>query len=103
MVAVSHMPSLGGTGSACETGCGSDVRIVTYTASGSEGAAFDVPIGATLALDTYNVGFFAINGSATSPQPNFPTGGSNRTTTTFRVEVPVAPTAGDVWQFLIVE
>lgn len=83
------------------SGC-SSTRIVTYVATGVEGAAFDVPIGTTLADAVYDVGFFAINGSVTMPACNFPTGGSNRTTTTFRVEVPVAPTAGDIWQFQIV-
>lgn len=101
---MSHMGSYGSNGTGCaDSGCGGGTRIVTYTATGAEGTEFDVPIGATLALATYNVGFFAINGSVTLPACNFPTGGSNRTTTTFRVEVAVAPTAGDVWQFQIVE
>jgi hypothetical protein len=109
---MSHMPSVGGAGSACSTGCGTSIRVVTYTATGSEagsGLDFFVPITdddgdpVTLALADYDVGFFGIAGSTTLPAPDFPTGVGDRTTTQFRVQVNVAPTAGDVWKFQIVE
>lgn len=96
----------GAGGGGCASGC-SSTRIVTYTATGAEanaGLDFFVPIGTTLATNTYNVGFFGIAGSTTLPAPDFPPGaGTNRTTTQFRVQVNVAPIAGDVWKFQIVE
>lgn len=96
-----------GVGTSCSDSCGSGLRIVTYTATGLEagsGLDFFVPIGTTLAADDYDVGFFAIAGSATLPQCEFPPGaGTNRTTSQFRVQVNIAPTAGDVWKFQIVK
>lgn len=80
-------------------------RLVTYTATGSEGTDFMVSIGSTLANDTYEVGFFGAKGAAIIPAvwdfPNAVAG--DRTTTQFRVLIPAALTAADVFVFEIVE
>ncbi len=101
---MSHMPSLGGSGSACEAGgCGS-ARLVTYTATGVEGTDFFVTIGATLALDTYSVGLFSFESTTNVPVCAFPPGaGTNRTTTTFRVVTAAVMTVSDILVFQIME
>lgn len=84
-------------------GAGRTVRIITYTATGSEGVDFPVPIGLTLDTTDYEVGFFGIAGAANVPVMDFPTGAGDRTTTTFRVLTAAPMTFGDVIKFQLVE
>ena len=97
---MSHMPTTAQpTGSTMLGG-----RIVTYVATGAEGVDFSVPIGATLVLDTYDVGLLGIAGAANFPILDFPNAlAADRTQTAFRVLAAVALTAGDILKFLIVE
>ncbi len=103
---MSHMVYVGGGASCADGDCGGGTRIVSYTAIGDEAGDFMVDIGATLALDTYYVGFFAALGvSPTVPDvwafPDVVAG--DRTTSQFRVTIPIDLVAGEVFQFQIVE
>jgi hypothetical protein len=102
---MSHMLYTGGGQSCADAGCGgSTIRIVTYTATGAEGTDFTVSIGATLALDTYEVGYFGAAGAAIIPVFDFPAAlAGDRTTTTFRVLSSSVLTAADVFKFQIIE
>lgn len=81
----------------------SNVRTVTYTATGSEGTDFNVTIGTTMAADDYEV-FYAPAGVTNIPVLDLPTSATtDRTTTTFRVTLADSLTAGDVLKFLLVE
>lgn len=103
---MSHMPSLGGSGSACDTNNCGGPRLVTYTATGSEGTDFTVSIGATLASDDYSVGLFSFESLTNVPLCTFPNNdhtAGNRTTTQFRVVTAAVLTAGDILLFEIVE
>jgi hypothetical protein len=99
-----HMPTYGEDGSGCTSeGC-STTRIISYTATGAEGTDFNVPIGATLAADTYNVGLLGTAGSANFPVLDFPNAlAGDRTTTQFRVLSAATLTAGDILKFLLIE
>jgi hypothetical protein len=78
-------------------------RVVTYTATGSEGTNFMVPIGATLSADTYAL-LYAPSDVTNVPVLSLPTAsGSDRTTTQFRVTTADSLTAGDVLIFVILE
>lgn len=91
-------------GSSCADGACGAPRIVTYTATGSEGVDFTVPIGTTLAADTYEVGLFGIAGAANFPILDFPNAlAGDRTTSQFRVLSAAVLTLGDVLKFQIVE
>ncbi len=96
-----------GPGVSCaESGCsGGGARIVSYTATGIEGVDFTVSIGVTLALDTYDVGFFGAAGATMVPAVwDFPNAlAGDRTTSTFRVLIPDVLVAGDIFKFQIVE
>lgn len=72
--------------------------IVTYTATGSEGTSFTVPIGLTMSNANYVVLWSAQNVS-NFPIVNLPTAG--RTTTTFPVETAVQMTAGEQLVFVL--
>lgn len=76
--------------------------IVTYTATGSEGTDFMVTLPATL-TDAYEVSFFGAAGAASIPDVwDFPdTLAGDRTSTQFRVLVPAALSAGDVFKFRV--
>lgn len=103
---MAHMPTYGeGGGGACADGSCASSRIVTYTATGAEGVDFFVPIGATLAADTYDVGFFGAEGAAYIPGVwDFPNDAvDDRTTSQFRVLIPDVLQAGDVFKFQIIE
>lgn len=100
---MAHMDYSGSMGGSCSSGCASS-RIVTYTATGAEGVDFTVPIGTTLALDTYEVGLLGIAGAANFPILDFPNAvAGDRTTTTFRVLSAAVLTVGDILKFQIVE
>lgn len=109
---MSHMTYTGGGASCSDNGCGGP-RLVRYTVDGTEdnsGTDFFVPIvdengdPDELAADDYSVGLFAYESNNYAPQMSFPPGaGTNRTTTTFRVVLAMAPTVGDVFVFEIVE
>ncbi len=78
-------------------------RLVTYTATGSEGTDFFVPIGATLSADTYALMWCASDVTIV-PVASLPTAaGSDRTTTQFRVTTADSLTSGDVLHFLLFE
>ena len=76
--------------------------MINYVATGSEGTDFNVPIGQTLANDTYGVAW-APAGVVTSVPvidlPNILAG--DRTTTQFRVLLAAAFTAGDHVTFFV--
>jgi hypothetical protein len=100
---MSHMDYDGSMGGSCSSSCAS-TRIVTYVATGAEGVDFFVPIGATLAADTYEVGLFGIAGAAALPVCDFPNVlAGDRTQTTFRVLTAATLTVGDILKFQIVE
>jgi hypothetical protein len=93
---------------ACDDGlCSGSPRIVTYVITGAEAGAgvdFMVPIGATLAADTYEVGLFGIAGAASVPVADFPNAlAGDRTTTQFRVLLASALTVADILKFMIIE
>lgn len=99
---MAHMDYSGGAGSSCASTC--SPRIVSYTATGAESpAGFTVPIGATLAAATYNVGFFGVVADVIVPLAwSFPT--ASKTTTQFQARFSGdALTAGGVYKFQIVE
>ncbi len=99
---MSHM-TYTGDGASCADGACGGTRIVAYTATGGE-TDFDVPIGTTLAADTYAVGLLGTAGAAALPVCDFPNAlAGDRTTSTFRVVTAAALTTGDVLNFLIVE
>lgn len=76
---------------------------VDYVATGAEGSDFNVPIGATLVNDTYQV-FWAPKGVTMIPVVDLPnTLAGDRTTTTFRVITSASLTAGDTLSFLVFE
>lgn len=78
-------------------------RLVTYTATGSEGTDFMVDIGATLSADTYTL-LWTSSDVTDVPVLSLPTAaGSDRTTTQFRVTTADSLTAGDVLHFVILE
>lgn len=94
----------GGGGSACSSGSCASTRIVTYVGTGAEGVDFSVPIGTTLAADTYNVGLLGIAGAVNFPILDFPNVlAGDRTTTAFRVLAAAPLTVGDILKFLIIE
>lgn len=100
---MSHMPRYGRSGSVTTVGTVTPARIVSYTATGSEGVDFMVPIGVTLPNDSYDVGFFGAAGAAIIPAvwdfPNAVAG--DRTATQFRVLIPAPLQAGDVFKFQV--
>jgi hypothetical protein len=100
-----HMDYGVSTGEACADGlCAGSPRIVTYTATGSEGVDFMVPIGTTLATDEYEVGLFGIAGAANYPILDFPnTLAGDRTDSEFRVLSAAVLTLGDILKFQVVE
>ena len=71
---------------------------VTYTATGSEGSDFDVPIGATLVSANYSVEF-SCAGATYIIDADMPT--ADRTTSQIRVVTTSAPVAGDVLDFVL--
>jgi hypothetical protein len=80
-----------------------NVRVQSYTATGSEGTDFNVTLDVARAADDYDV-FPAPGGVTNVPILDLPTAaGSDRTTTTFRVTLADSLAAGDVLKFLIVE
>lgn len=102
-----HMPLYGDDGSSCAGGSCGSARIVTYVITGAEdnaGVDFMVPIGAALALDTYEVGLFGTAGSSLAPVIDFPNAlAGDRTTSEFRVLLASALGVGDILKFQIVE
>ena len=102
---MSHMDYGTSTGESCADGlCAGSPRIITYTATGSEGTDFMVDIGTTLAADTYEVGLFGIAGAANFPILDFPNAlAGDRTTTQFRVMSAATLTLGDIIKFQLVE
>ncbi len=101
---MSHMPSYGGSGSACSGSgsCGS--RIIEYTATGAESpSGFVVPIGTTLAAADYHVQFFGVEDDVIVPLAwSFPTSG--KTYSQFEARFAGDElTAGGVYKFQIVE
>ena len=79
---------------------------VTYTATGSEGTDFTIPIGATLASGSYAVivqsaGGASVDGTQSSGVEVIDLPITNRTTTTFRIVLGQALAPGDVLQFLV--
>lgn len=100
---MSHMPSMGTGVTVTTVGTVVPARIVTYVATGAEGVDFMVPIGATLANDEYDVGFFGAAGAVTVPAVwDFPNAlAGDRTASAFRVLVPDVLVAGDVFKFQV--
>ncbi len=100
-----HMDYGASSGESCADGlCAGSPRIVTYVATGSEGVDFMVPMGTTLATDSYEVGLFGIAGAANFPVLDFPNVlAGDRTTTEFRVLSAATLTAGDTLKFQVVE
>lgn len=83
------------------SGISASQRVVTYTATGTEGADFMVPIGATLATASYAV-MWSPAGVTNLPLLDLPTGAGDRTTTHFRVLVGgELLQAGDTLTFVI--
>jgi hypothetical protein len=99
------MSHMGSSGADCQSGagCGSS-RIVTYTATGSEGSSFMVSIGTTLSNDDYAV-LWAPSGVQNIPLLDLPNAlAGDRTTTQFRVTIGgEALAAGEVLTFVIFE
>ena len=101
---MSHMNYAVGAEACADGTCAGTPRIITYTATGSEGVDFTVPIGTTLAADTYEVGLFGIAGAASVPVFDFPNAlAGDRTTTSFRVLSAATLTASDIIKFILVE
>ncbi len=99
---MAHMTYAGAGASCAEESCGAP-RIVTLVATGSEGTDFMVPIGATLALDTYEM-YWAPAGVVNIPVLDLPTAlAGDRTTTQFRVTLANALAVGDTLKFFILE
>lgn len=100
---MSHMPSITSGATITTVGTVVPARVVSYTATGSEGTDFMVPIGTALPADDYDVGFFGAAGAASIPAVwDFPNAlAGDRTTTEFRVLVPSVLSAGDVFKFQI--
>jgi hypothetical protein len=94
-----HMPTFdSGAGSSSDTGTGG--IIVRYTATGSEGTSFLVPIGQILASADYVV-TQANQGVTNVALCDFPEAIGDRTTTYFRCNVVAALTAGDKLVFVL--
>lgn len=96
---MSHMPATAQPGSFA-------VFPVTYTATGSEGTDFSVPLGVTMSSTTYGV--YSQSAGGTSGDGTQSSGVevvdlpiASRTTTTFRVVLGQQPAAGDQLQFLV--
>lgn len=93
-----HMPT-----SASPSGGDGDLggRVVRYTATGSEGVDFFVPIGTTLGADDYEISF-SPQSMAAVPAYDFPNEvAGDRTTTQFRMRISAPLTAGDKLVFLL--
>lgn len=74
---------------------------VAYTATGTEGSSFTVPIGATLSSSSYTV-VWAPAGIQNVPLLDLPNGPGDRTTTHFRVLIGGEPLqAGETLAFVI--
>lgn len=100
---MAHMPRYRAGATVTTVGTVVPARIVTYVATGSEGVDFTVPIGATLADDNYDVGFFGAAGAVYVPAVwDFPNAlAGDRTASAFRVLVPDVLVAGDVFKFQV--
>ena len=100
-----HMIYSGGGSSCDDGGCGgTEVRIISYTATGAESpAGFDVPIGVTLAADTYHVAFWGVEADVIVPWAwSFPTAGKE--VTQFEVRFTGdGLTVGAVYKFQLIE
>lgn len=101
---MAHMNYGSGSGTTCADACGGGQRIVSYVATGAElPGGFNVPIGTTLALATYHVGFFGVVADIIVPIAwSFPTAG--KTTSQFQVRFSGAGlTAGGAYYFQLKE
>lgn len=94
---MSHMPTLGG-GSSSVSGTGGIV--VHYTATGTEGVSFLVPIGQVLTSANYAI-VPSSEGVTNVALDDFPKAPGDRTTTYFRVNTVAALTAGDKLVFVL--
>lgn len=74
--------------------------IVNYTATGTEGTSFMVPIGQTLSSANYTI-TMATEGVSNVPFADFPQGVGDRTTTQFRCNTVADLTAGDKLVFVL--
>lgn len=92
---MSHMPTFDQS-----TDRGTGGIVVRYTATGSEGVSFLVPIGSVLASSSYEV-MHSTAGVANIPFLDFPKGVGDRTTTYFRVNAVAALTVGDKLVFVL--
>lgn len=79
-------------------GSGSTLAVVTYTATGTEGTSFLVPIGQTLNDANYEV-VWSSNGVDNVPVLDLPD--TDKSTTNFRVTVADVLTAGNKFVFVI--
>lgn len=95
-----HMPTIG---QAVEVASGGTVvAVVTYTATGSEGTNFLVPIGSVLASAAYEI-TWSPRGVTNVPVLDLPDGSGDRTTSYFRVYAADVLTAGDQIVFVLFE
>lgn len=95
-----HMPTFDQPSS---SGASSSVlAVVNYTASGTEGTNFLVPIGSVLATSDYEI-TWSTKGVASVPVLDFPDGPGDRTTSYFRVYAADVLTEGDRLVFVLHE
>jgi hypothetical protein len=97
---MSHMPTTDGP-VASEVG-GTVIAVVTYTATGTEGTSFLVPIGSTLSTPDYEI-TWSPRGVVNTPVLDLPDGVGDRTTTYFRVYAADVLTVGDQLVFVLFE
>lgn len=90
--------SSGNAGSSTSTA--TTVKIVDYTATGSEGVDFFVPIGVPMTDGNYAV-VWAPEGEVAIPVVDLPNGGGDRTSTQFRVLMNAQISAGDKLTFVL--
>jgi hypothetical protein len=75
--------------------------VVTYTATGTEGTSFLVPIGITVNSSDYEIIWSARGVSSVVPVIDLPDAVGDRTTTYFRVNCADVLTAGDQLTFVL--
>jgi hypothetical protein len=92
-----HMPTSDQPDPVTGTGGG---LAVEYTATGSEGTSFMVPIGTTVNTTTYTI-IWSPAGLTNVPMLDLPQGVGDRTVTQFRVLTAVQLAAGETLAFVL--
>lgn len=92
---MAHMPT-----STQPSSLGTSGLVVEYTATGSEGVSFMVPIGQTVNVATYKI-LYSPQGVTSVPFVDLPQAGGDRTTTEFRCNTVAQMSAGEKLVFVL--